>query len=529
MLPGLVVAGHGQHHICPSLQFQLKQGMMILLGVVLALREQSQSIDSVLENHYLYQPMLEGSEVADLERKQGEITESLAGHGPPSADGGPFIGFSALARKAVHLPESSINKHCLVLGNSSQDRATIIKRILAHRLNQKARGQYPGPIVLIDPLGDLVKDTLKLVPPSVSSKVRLLDFGGRERIPCINLLDPLLFPDPYLCAKTIVRVLTRSWEPQHGRAEEVLLNSLMIAYDFNAHPDTQRREMLTLFDVPVFLREGVRSNIGSDIHTGIGDFQSRVLSRVNEPRQKEWHLRYLRLSPEERERDSGRVSDCIRSLADQERFSVIIGRQESTLMLSDLFSEGLVLMVSTARETLGTFAASLIGSVLISLIQATLRDRHTQASPDTSECLIACDEFFHFAGADWEGLLHSEGRAPGVGLVIGSRSLVEEDTTGGRVPNAVFGSVGTWLGYRMSEGDARIVAPDMGDAGVKEEFLANLDPHLCYARITSRCKMYLPLPVVSFPFTEQVPGASESLAAVREAYEAYTIPLEGGG
>ena len=66
-----------------------------------------------------------------MERKQGEITESLAGHGPPSADGGPFIGFSGLARKAVHLPESSINKHCLVLGHSSQDRATIIKRILA--------------------------------------------------------------------------------------------------------------------------------------------------------------------------------------------------------------------------------------------------------------------------------------------------------------------------------------------------------------------------------------------------------------
>ena len=121
-----------------------------------------------------------------------------------------------------------------------------------------------------------MKDTLKLVPPSVSSKVRLLDFGGRERIPCINLLDPLLFPDPYLCAKTIVRVLTRSWEPQHGRAEEVLLNSLMIAYDFNAHPDTQRREMLTLFDVPdLFCEMRVRSNIGSDIRTGIGDFQSR--------------------------------------------------------------------------------------------------------------------------------------------------------------------------------------------------------------------------------------------------------------
>ena len=88
------------------------------------------------------------------------------------------------------------------MGGSGAGKSTLLMHILAYKLDRKARDLDGDAVVVLDPHADLVRDTLKMVPPEVAGRVRLLDFGGAGRVPGMNLLDPYLFPDRDWCVDT---------------------------------------------------------------------------------------------------------------------------------------------------------------------------------------------------------------------------------------------------------------------------------------------------------------------------------------
>ena len=91
-------------------------------------------------------------------------------------------------------------------------------------------------------------------------------------------------------------------------------------------------------------------------------------------------------------------------LPDQ-RAAVIMGQRESTINLSDILSEGLVLLVSTAQGTIGVGPAALMGGTMVSLIESAIRDQEHMPADKRAKCLLVCDEFQTVTGANWEGML----------------------------------------------------------------------------------------------------------------------------
>ena len=55
-------------------------------------------------------------------------------------------------------------------------------------------------------------DLLNLVPDSLAHRVRYLDFGSMDRVPSVNILDPMLFPDREACVDTVVTTFKYLWE-----------------------------------------------------------------------------------------------------------------------------------------------------------------------------------------------------------------------------------------------------------------------------------------------------------------------------
>ena len=472
----------------------------------------------------LWHPPLGADEMASMERTAvGVLVPYLADLGAGGDDAGPLVGkMVGSDSHEIRLPESSIQKHAVIIGKSGVGKSTMIKHVLAHKLERKARGLDNGAVVVIDPHADLVREVLTMVPPAIADKVRLLDFGRTDRVPGINLLDPQLFPDRDRCVDTIVITVKHLWEHWGGRLEDLLKRSLSIIYEFNSHPATKRTEMLTMLDILALLDEGVTVGTGASAKTQPSGFQSKTLDRVTDPRLKQWFASYLNWPRDTRAEAVGPVHSRVGAFAADARASVIMGQRESTISLSGVLSEGLVLLVSTAQGSIGVQPAALMGGTMVSLVESALRDQESLAGHERAKCLLVCDEFQTVTGANWEGML-AESRKYGCSLMLATQSLARLDTPERKLKAGILGNVGCIVGYQMSADDARIIAPEMDADRVKETYLVNLDPHNCYVRINTESRCYQAFSMRTLPPPDVTRGSQAAVDAVMEASIAYTV------
>ena len=481
----------------------------------------SSSILSAREVASLWHLPLGSSEMASMERTaSGSLSPYLGDLRDAGEDAGPLVGLDSDGN-ALRLPESSIKKHMIIIGKSGVGKSTLVKHIVAHKMKRKAEGKDNDAIVVIDPHADLVRDLLQMVPPEVVDKVRLLDFGREDRVPGLNLVDPRLFPDRDRCVDTIVTTLKYLWEHWGNRLEDLLKNGLLIIYEFNAHADTARDEMLTMLDILRLLEDGAIVGQGRDRKKEASAEQLRILSRVRDPRLKQWFNSFLAWPPDVQAEAVGPVRSRIGAYASHQRASVIMGQRESTIMLSDVLADGLILLVSTAQGTIGVQPAALMGGTMVSLVESALRDQEKVPPDQRAKCLLVCDEFQTITGANWEGLL-AEIRKYGCSLMLATQSLARLNTPERRLKEGVLGNVGVIVGYQMSADDARIIAPEMDSSRVEERFLVNSFPHHCYMRINSDKKCYPAFSMATLPPPSNAEGAEAAEAAVLEASVSYT-------
>ena len=200
---------------------------------------------------------------------------------------------------------------------------------------------------------------------------------------------------------------------------------------------------------------------GKNTKTEMSSFQRMVLSRVRDPRLKQWLRMYLDWPREVRAEAVGPVHSRIGAYASDERASVIMGQRESTILLGDVLSEGLVLLVSTAQGSIGKGPAALMGGTVVSLMESALRAQESLPPSQRARCLLVCDEFQTVTGADWEGLF-AEIRKYGCSMMLATQSLARLDTSERKLKAGVLANVGVIIGYQMAAEDARIISAGNG-------------------------------------------------------------------
>lgn len=472
----------------------------------------------------LWHPPLGSDEMASMERSTSVQLIPYLGdlvHGTDST--GPHVGDAGVSLDSpIFLPESALRKHTLILGRSGVGKSTMVKHILSYKLHRKAQGFDNSAIVVIDPHADLVQDVLLTVPPELVPKIRLLDFGRLDRVPGINLLDPELFTDRDRCVDTIVTTLRYLWEAWGNRLEDLLKRSLLMMYEYNAHPDTPRDSYLTMMDILRLLDDGVNSSSGASQEPQFSPFQSQVIKRVKDPSLISWFRSFLNWGRETKGDAVGPVHSRIGAYESNLRSSVIMGQRESTLLLSDVLEEGLVLLVSTAQGTIGVQPAALMGGTMVSLVESALRDQESIPSGQRKRCTLFCDEFQTVTGANWEGML-AEIRKYGGSLVLATQSVVRLDQGERRLKSGVLANTGCIVSYQVSGEDAHVICQEMNAERVAPHHLVDLDAHHCIVRINSDTKCYPAFSMKTKPPPEYTHRYDESVQAVLEASEAYTI------
>ena len=364
---------------------------------------------------------------------------------------GAVVGADRLSGSEVIVPDSVLSRHTLVVGKAGSGKSTFIKNLVARRFALAAGGEETGPLVVLDPGGDLAWDLLNLVPDSVAHRVRYLDFGSVDRIPAVNILDPMLFPDREACVDTVVTTFKYLWEHWGGRTEDILRNCLVMLYDFNCHPDTPRHEMLTLFDLLSLLTFDYEES-GGEVNT----FKSLFFRRVSDSRLRDWY-RVLQDWPVDlRSQALAPIRSRIGAYASNQRGAVVLGQRESSLDLPSLSSRNLILLVSMSQGSIGTTPAALLGSAVMSALETSLRREESRSSLEGGGCLLVCDDFQSLT-VDWSSLI-SGPRVNPFSLMLCTRSLLNQREFSG-VSQDLFGVV---AGYRMTHEDAVALVPRMG-------------------------------------------------------------------
>ena len=457
-------------------------------------------------------------EMASMERSQSRaLSPYLEGL---DADG-PLVGYTDGGLQ-VRMPDSALEKHTLFLGRTGTGKSTMVKQVIFHKMQQKARGEDSGAILVVDPHADLVRDILKVVPPEIADKVRLVDLGRDDRVPAINLMDPKLFPDRDRCVDTIIQTLKGLSDTWGGRLQSILDNGLKAIYEYNAHPDTERSNMLTMLDLLRLLQDGKVVGTGRDQKVEPTAFQKHVLDRVSDGHVRAWFQQIQSWPRDTRAEAMGPVVSRIGAYAGNQRAKVVLGQRESTVVFSDVLREGLIVLCSMASGTIGKEPAALMGGTVVSLLDSALRDQERLSPDQRAKCLLVADEFQTITGTDWEGLL-AEGRKYGCALMLATQSLAVLDRQEGRkLKSGIMSNTACLIAYQISAEDAELVSHQMNHERVTETDLVSLHPYHAYVRITTRDKSLPVFSMKTLPPPELFHGSAESERLVVEQMYGYT-------
>ena len=165
----------------------------------------------------------------------------------------------------------------------------------------------------------------------------------------------------------------------------------------------------------------------------------------------------------------------------------IVGQPRSTIDPSGWLSTGAIVVVNTAKGTIGEDTAALIGGTLVNLVGLLMGEQAELPESRRRPVTLIVDEFHTMPGADYEAIL-SELAKYGASLVLATQSLARLETLDrdqGRALRAtVFANLDGLFAFHTSAEDACYLVRELGGE-VDERDLIELGEHQCYARLSA--------------------------------------------
>ena len=339
-------------------------------------------------------------------------------------------------------------------------------------------GRAPA-LVLIDPHRDLAQSVLGLVPPHRHGDVVYLDVSERRRPFGLNLLDVGLGWDRDKAVSNALAIFRREFDRFWGpRMEDAFRFALLTLFEVNraicAEDAAGRSRQHTILQVPTILSDTA--------------FRRGLLETVADPVIRGWWSGYFdHLDRRLQVEVSNPVHTKVHRFSGHRLARAIVGQPRSTIDPSGWLRSGAIVVVNTAKGTVGEDTAALIGGTLINLIGLLVGEQAELPEDRRRPVTLIVDEFHTMPGADYEGIL-SELAKYGASLILATQSLARLealDRDQGRSLRAtVFANLDGLFAFHTSAEDARYLVRELGSE-VDEHDLVELGEHQCYAKLSA--------------------------------------------
>lgn len=352
--------------------------------------------------------------------------------------------------------------HAYLVGPSGTGKTSLLARLVLSLTERRTAA------VVLDPHGDLVRQTLAALPDETQARVRLFDITDPASLPPIN---PLWLPPPpdenaaavarAVRSAAVTAVFADLWRLDKGNAPNLMhfLEAALAA--LVATGDS------CLADLPRFLTDGA--------------FRADVVRRANDARIAARWREFAALAPDDRSRT---VRSILNKAADFDRnpiLATVFGDPGPGLRLDEVMDSGELLLVNLPRGLVPEGTVELVGSLLVTLLYQTALAREARPPDERPPVIAVIDEFQEFALSTFAKIVTAT-RKYGLGLVVANQNLSRLHAVGPDVLSTLLANVGTLVAFRTGAADAEYLAP-MFDPFEADD-LRSQAAYECYWRLT---------------------------------------------
>ena len=429
--------------------------------------------------------------------------------------GGALVGdTTAGAQRDIRFPEDLLRRHHLYVARTRMGKSTLMHHIVRHKMEEKAAGRDSDAIVVVDPHADLVAGILQHVPEELADSVRLIDLADERGAPGINLLDTRVFSDRDRTADSVVRVARGLWDQWGPRMQSILEQTVKTLHEANER--TNADEQYTILDGLKLL--SADKKLKGQAPSEAQKFKDKVLAKVSDPYLLEWWARdFGKWGRQYRAEALAPVQTRLSYYASSKRARAILGQRRSTIDMRKTILDGGVLLVSTSQGTAGRDVAALVGSSILNLVDAVIREQGSLPIEKRRGALVVVDEMQSMPGVDYESMLSELGKF-GASFVLATQSLVKLDDLSRTMRDTILANVGCLAVFQVAGSDARQLVWELGKERVTEDDITSLPVHQCYVRATVGTER---MDAFSMAVRKPEPGDPERAERIRAAASAY--------
>ncbi len=408
----------------------------------------------------------------------------------------------------IRFPDDLLRRHHLYVARTRMGKSTLMQHVVAHKMEQKALGLDDDAIVVIDPHADLVSSLLAHVPESLVDDVRLIDLADPNGAPGVNLLDTRVFTDRDRTADSVVRIARGLWDQWGPRMQSILEHVVKTLHEANTKREADRQ--YTILDALRLLAPNDAS------------FRDEVLKQVDDTFIQAWWKRDFSGWNRQYLADAvAPVQTRLSYYASSERTRAVLGQSRSTVDIRQTIRDGGILFVSTAQGFAGRDVSALIGSSMLNLVDAVIREQGHLPPEKRRGVLVVVDEMQSMPGVDYDAMLSELGKF-GASFILATQSLAKLDDLSPVLRHSILANVGCLAVFQVASTDARLLVEELGGNRVSVDDITSLPVHHCYVRATVGTER---LPAFSMEVRRPERGDMDVAWRIREETENYTTSL----
>ena len=375
---------------------------------------------------------------------------------PPPVDlpsEGVIIGKSTYRgeNRNVKIMRDDRTRHQYIIGKSGTGKSVL--------LNYQARQDiWNGDgMCLIDPHGDLVEDTLRIVHKERAKDVVVFDPSDSERPMGLNLLEAHTDEERDRASLDAMEIFIKLFGDEifGPRIQHYFRNACLSLME-------DEEEGATLLDVPRMFTDA--------------EFLKYKLEKVQNAVVKSfWDHEYASTGEREKQEMIPYFSSKFGPFITNTTVRNIIGQPKSAFNIPEIMNNQKILLVNLSKGKIGDVNAQLLGLIFVNKINMAAMARQKIPKKDRKDFYMYVDEFQNFATDTFASIL-SEARKYRLSLIMAHQYIAQltktpsgKDDT--RVRDAVFGNVGTMMSFKVGADDAEYLAKEYAPVLSQQDIL----------------------------------------------------------
>lgn len=354
-------------------------------------------------------------------------------------------------------------QHVYVIGQTGAGKSTLLRNLILQDIDA-GRG-----VALIDPHGDLAAEILEHIPPRRTGDVVYFDPASPDPM-AINLFRATT-DNWHVVASGIVSAFKKIWGNSWGARLEYILYATLAA----------------------LLQCNNTSLLGVSRMLYDEKYRAWVVKQVKDPMVKSfWVNEFANYDRGYRQEVVGPIQNKVGQLFLAPALRNVLGQVGTKINFRFIMDRKRIFIANLSKGMIGEAHSSLLGSLLVTGFELAALSRADCPQDSRVDFYLYADEFHHYATDSFASIL-SEARKYRLCLTLAHQYLGQLNET---ICDAVFGNVGTFMAFRVSESDALVLEQQFGKKFSRANFTELENYELCVRLLNQepiRAKSFPPL------------------------------------